>query len=176
MKHIWPEGFWLRKGMPKWDLPAMWRSNYFPWYKLPYVPSPTSVLLFFFFNLLFLLRSWFMYTLRVRRVNFVCWSMDNQKTDFTRTPRELIKHISGPTFKDFEWVSESRSCDPMDYTVHGILQASMLEWGAFPFSRRSSQPRSPSLQVGSLQAEPQGKPSKVLIKFKWSELEISGHF
>ena len=32
-------------------------------------------------------------------------------------------------------------CDPMDYTVHGILQARILEWGAFPLSRRSSQPR-----------------------------------
>ena len=29
----------------------------------------------------------------------------------------------------------------MDYTVHGILQASILEWVAFPFSRRSSQHR-----------------------------------
>ena len=26
-------------------------------------------------------------------------------------------------------------CDPMDYTVHGILQATILEWVAFPFSR-----------------------------------------
>ena len=32
-------------------------------------------------------------------------------------------------------------CDPMDYTVHGILQARILEWVAFPFSRGSSQPR-----------------------------------
>ena len=32
-------------------------------------------------------------------------------------------------------------CDPMDYTVHGILQALILEWVAFPFSRGSSQPR-----------------------------------
>ena len=32
-------------------------------------------------------------------------------------------------------------CDPMNYTVHGILQARMLEWVAFPFSRGSSQPR-----------------------------------
>ena len=32
-------------------------------------------------------------------------------------------------------------CDPMDYTVHGILQARMLEWVAVPFSRGSSQPR-----------------------------------
>ena len=32
-------------------------------------------------------------------------------------------------------------CDPMAYTVHGILQARILEWVAFPFSRGSSQPR-----------------------------------
>ena len=32
-------------------------------------------------------------------------------------------------------------CDPMDYTVHGIHQAKILEWVAFPFSRGSSQPR-----------------------------------
>ena len=32
-------------------------------------------------------------------------------------------------------------CDPMDYTVHGILQARILEWVAFSYSRGSSQPR-----------------------------------
>ena len=32
-------------------------------------------------------------------------------------------------------------CDPMDYTVHGILQARIQEWVAFPFSRGCSQPR-----------------------------------
>ena len=32
-------------------------------------------------------------------------------------------------------------CDPMDCIVHGILQARILEWVAFPFSRGSSQPR-----------------------------------
>ena len=32
-------------------------------------------------------------------------------------------------------------CDPMDYTVCGILQARVLEWVAFSFSRESSQPR-----------------------------------
>ena len=37
-------------------------------------------------------------------------------------------------------------CDPMDYSpqgssVHGILQARILEWVAFPFSRGSSPPR-----------------------------------
>ena len=40
-------------------------------------------------------------------------------------------------------VTQSRLtlCDPMDSTVPGILQARILEWVAFPFSKRSSQPR-----------------------------------
>ena len=53
----------------------------------------------------------------------------------------------------------------MDYGVHGILQARILEWVAFPFSRGSSQPRieprSPALQADSLPAEPQGKPKNI---------------
>ena len=32
-------------------------------------------------------------------------------------------------------------CNPMDYTVHGILQARILECIAISFSRGSSQPR-----------------------------------
>ena len=32
-------------------------------------------------------------------------------------------------------------CDPLDYIVHGILQARILEWVAILFSRGSSQPR-----------------------------------
>ena len=55
----------------------------------------------------------------------------------------------------------SDSLQPMAYIVHEILQARILEWVAFPFSRRSSQPRdgtrSPALQVDSLPAEPQKK-------------------
>ena len=41
-------------------------------------------------------------------------------------------------------VKVAQSCptlQSMDYAVHGILQARILEWVAFPFSRRSSQPR-----------------------------------
>ena len=32
-------------------------------------------------------------------------------------------------------------CDPMEYSVHGILQARIQEWVAFPFSRGSFQYR-----------------------------------
>ena len=35
----------------------------------------------------------------------------------------------------------STLCDLMDYTVHGILQAIILEWVASAFSRVSFQPR-----------------------------------
>ena len=53
-------------------------------------------------------------------------------------------------------------CNPMNYTVHGILQARILEWVAFPFFRDlpnlGNEPRSPTLQADSLPAEPQRKP------------------
>jgi len=46
----------------------------------------------------------------------------------------------------------------MDYTVHGLLQARILQWVAVPFSRASSQPRSSVLWADSSLAEPQEKP------------------
>ena len=53
-------------------------------------------------------------------------------------------------------------CNPMNYTVHGILQARILERVAFHFSRDLHKPgiesRSPIWQVASLPAEPQRKP------------------
>ena len=53
-------------------------------------------------------------------------------------------------------------CDPLDYTVHRILQARILKWVVFPFSgdlpKPGIEPRSPALQADSLPAEPQGKP------------------
>ena len=53
-------------------------------------------------------------------------------------------------------------CNPMDYTVHEILQARILEGVAFPFSRGSSQPRDGSQvshTAGRLfTSEPQGTP------------------
>ena len=57
--------------------------------------------------------------------------------------------------------SENHSVLP-DSVSQAILQARILEWVAFPFSRGSSQPGiepgSPTLQADSLPAEPQGKP------------------
>ena len=53
-------------------------------------------------------------------------------------------------------------CNPMDYIFHGILQARILEWITFPFSRGSFQP-SNQTQVSHIAGrfftrKPQGKP------------------
>ena len=58
--------------------------------------------------------------------------------------------------------------DCMGYTVHGILQARILEWVAFPFSSRSSRPRNRTrvfcIAGGFfLPAEPQGKPKNTEV-------------
>ena len=55
----------------------------------------------------------------------------------------------------------------MNYLVHEILQAKILEWVAFPFSKGSSQlgikPRSPVLQADYLPAETLGKPKNTRV-------------
>ena len=66
-------------------------------------------------------------------------------------------------------------CNPMDCSlpgssVHGILQARILEWVAISYSRGSSHPgtefRSPALQADSLLSELQGKSLRnFFIKF-----------
>ena len=57
---------------------------------------------------------------------------------------QLYIYVCGGVKVSASWSVVSDSLDPMDYTVHGILQARILEWVAFPFSRGSrgsSQPR-----------------------------------
>ena len=53
-------------------------------------------------------------------------------------------------------------CSLPGFSVHGTLQARILEWVANPFSRgslnRGIKPRSPALQADSLPSEPPGKP------------------
>ena len=74
----------------------------------------------------------------------------------------------------------AKSCptlfDPMDcslpgFSVHGILQAIILEWVAIPFSRDlpdpGIEPRFPALQADSLPSEPPGKPSIILNQLKY---------
>ena len=47
-------------------------------------------------------------------------------------------------------------CDPIDYSVHGILQLPFPSPGYLP--NPGIKPRSPTLQMDSVPAEPQGKP------------------
>ena len=63
--------------------------------------------------------------------------------------------------------SSSNLCNPMDSSppgssVHGTLQATVLEWVAMPSSRGSSQPRDSNcdsfIAGGFFTAEPLGKP------------------
>ena len=65
-------------------------------------------------------------------------------------------------------VPQSYPVVSMDYIVHEILQARILEWVAFPFSGGSSPPRdqtrSPALQADSLAAKPQRKTVWRLLK------------
>ena len=56
-----------------------------------------------------------------------------------RKPQQPNLSISGGSVKVAQLCPTL--CDPMDYTVLGILQARILEWVAVPFSRGSSQPR-----------------------------------
>ena len=69
-------------------------------------------------------------------------------------------------------------CDPMDCSpsgssVHGFLQARILEWVIIAFSRGSSHPGielgSPALQVDSLPSDPRGRSPWI------SELGIVSH-
>ena len=54
-----------------------------------------------------------------------------------------------------------KDCSLPGSSLHGILQARVLEWGAIFFSRGSSdpgiEPGSPALQADALPSEPPGK-------------------
>ena len=58
-------------------------------------------------------------------------------------------------------------CSPSGSSIHGILQARILEWVAISFSRGSSQPRDPTrssaLQADALISEPLGNTQNLLF-------------
>ena len=76
--------------------------------------------------------------------------------------------LSGPlaTLTEVKVFSHVRLCNPIDYIAHGILQARILEWVAFPFPgdfpNPGIEPGSPALQADSSPSEPAGKP---IIKY-----------
>ena len=89
---------------------------------------------------------------------------------------ECLACSSSVTVKTFTCDEQDRSevkvaqlcpilCDPMDYKVHGILQARVgslsLTLGDLP--NPGIEPRSPALQVASLPAELQGNPKNTEV-------------
>ena len=79
---------------------------------------------------------------------------NNKLTDLNPNTNNCIKFSWSKSInlkENGKWVSDVAQlcptlCDPMDYSppgssVHGILQARILEWVAISFSRGSSQPR-----------------------------------
>ena len=58
----------------------------------------------------------------------------------------LVIYMELSYIYESELLSRVQLCDPIDYSppgssIHGILQARILEWVAMPFSRGSFQPR-----------------------------------
>ena len=89
---------------------------------------------------LWIVKEWYM-TAKIllfysRYLNSVAINSKNVSTDYMR---ETILYQEKVKVKVTQ--SYPTLCEPMDYTVHGILQARMLEWVAVPFSRGSSQTR-----------------------------------
>ena len=83
-------------------------------------------------------------------------SVFSTSSQFFQPPQRTMLQSSYALNEDLKWkvkVKVTQSCptlwDPMDYTVHGILQARILEWVTVPFSRVSSRPRDQT-QVSSI--------------------------
>ena len=73
----------------------------------------------------------------------IWWRLNNLykalKQDLVWSKHAIHKNLSSYVCCSFaKWCLTL--CNPLDYTVHGILQARILEWVAFPFSKGSSQP------------------------------------
>ena len=76
----------------------------------------------------------------------------------------LLLENQGPLEVEFSAGLDPADCSPPGSSVHGILEARILEWAAIPFSRGSSRPRhrtrSPALQADSFyHLSHQGSPS-----------------
>ena len=68
-----------------------------------------------------------------------------------------------------KWWSQSCAtlCNPMDYTVHAVLQSRILDWVVFPspgdLLNPGIKPRPPALRAYYLPAEPQLKPKNTAV-------------
>ena len=65
--------------------------------------------------------------------------MNQSKWEVVKKEMARVTDILG--ISELKWTRMGEFNSDEGYIVHEILQARMLEWVAFPFSRRSSQPR-----------------------------------
>ena len=89
-----------------------------------------------------------------------CGSSESQPLDCQGTP--CIQVFKVKVAQLCLTLCNSSDYSPAGSSVHGILQARILEWVAAPFSRGlpnpGIKPRSPALQMDSLLSEPPAKP------------------
>ena len=79
---------------------------------------------------------------------WTCWG---RHYAFSHSSLQNLAHFLGRHLTNISWINYEVKvkvahscptlCNPMDHTVHGILQARILKWVAAPFFRGSSQPR-----------------------------------
>ena len=73
------------------------------------------------------------------------WAKGESEQASLKLNTQKTKIMASSPITSWWIVKVAQSCpslhDPMDYTVHGILQTRILEQVAIPFSRGSSQPR-----------------------------------
>ena len=73
-------------------------------------------------------------------------------------------------------------CDPMDYTVYGILQGRIMGWVTEPFPSPGDlpnlriKPGYPAFQADALTSEPPGKPTPVCLPGKfYGQRSLAGY-
>ena len=86
----------------------------------------------------------------------LCAALPKGKKEYKSCPLKGLRGLAlpfGGLFLQRMKVKLTQSCptlcNPKNYIVHGLLQATILEWIAFPFSGGSSQPRDQT-QVSSI--------------------------
>ena len=132
-------------------------AGYSPWgHKESDKPDQLTLSLFYFF----LLYGWWMKVtqlcltlcnpkdykvhgiLQARILEWVAFPFSrgfSQPRDWTQVSCIAGRFFTSWVIREAQWKLCLTLCDPMDYKVHGILQARILKWVAFPFCRGSSQ-------------------------------------
>ena len=124
------KGVGLVRSLQPWDILLIYCNNQLKKYRTPFSKTsewgtlcpPSDIYVRSFLCL-------FSYLIKLCCTKALEWS------SLVPVPKAKSSEIMNPTLFTLSYH------DPIDYTVHGILQARILEWVAIPFSRGSSQPR-----------------------------------